>query len=221
MNIKKPAGISGLLGFLGEGPGRLGGSDVAAEQGGERLVQVADEAEAVSVVVVLDDADLLEECLVEHLLDVFGGFLVGPCDVDGQVECGCEVLLDDVAVTLQGFQLGLDAGHGLGDAFLLDAQEVDRHGSGVVGFEELEALTIQLAEFGLEGVLFLGDGHLGGLEALADHGLDAVPELGAKLDCLVEVGDLLLDLVDEGGLELALRSTRVASSAHEVGVAEP
>ena len=105
-----------------------------------------------------------------------------------------------------------------GQAGLLGFEQVEGDGVGVVGFEEFGLLRFEFAGVGGESA---GVGVLAGVEAVefaAQVFLDGAPLVGGDVDVAVEVGDGVVDVVDEDGFEGALVAVALAVGADEIGV---
>ncbi|WP_063711370.1 hypothetical protein [Nocardia asiatica] len=146
----------------------------ATEQRLERFGQVSTD-------VVLFDVDLLEEGLVEQSPGLGVGGEVGRVAVAGVAECGSEILLDYFQVGPACFESAVNLGKLCGDAVLFGLHQVERHGSGVVGLEQLGTLVQQAflpcGEFACGS---LRSGSVLG-EIVTEAGLHAFAEFGAEL----------------------------------------
>ncbi|WP_312349120.1 hypothetical protein [Actinomyces sp.] len=149
-------------------------------------------------VVVGDDVDLLEKDLVEHALEVFGGLLVGVGAVLRELEGFADKALLVGSVGLESSKALVDLSQLFGEAFLLGAQDVQRDGVVVVGFQELLALALDDSLLGGD-VFHLLAGLCPESGQLVDEtAFEVLAEVAGEMDAFVETEDLILDLVGEG-----------------------
>lgn len=171
-------------------------------------------------VVVWVDEDVGEEDGVEEFLEAGRGVWVG-VEAVAMFEEGegfFEAVFDAFAVGGQGGELSAYLIEFAGQAGLLGFEQVEGDGLGVVGFEELGLLGFERAGVGGE---FLGVSVLAGVEAVefaAQACVDGASVFGGDVDVAVEVGDGVVDFVDEDGFEGALLAVALAVGADEVGV---
>lgn len=133
--------------------------------------------------------------------------------VEGLVEVGPHESGIDV-VALEG---ALDVVQLAADSTLFLLEQLEWHGSGVVGVEEAAALGLQLAASYAQGAgVFLGVG-LDTVQFGEEVVGDLLAVLGAEGEGAVEVGDALFNLVDQDGAK-ATGVQAVAAGADEVAV---
>ena len=171
-------------------------------------------------VVVWVDEDVGEEDGVEEFLEAGRGVRVGveAVAVFKEGEGFGEVLFEVFAVGGQGGEFPAYLIEFAGEAGLLGFEQVEGDGLGVVGFEELGLLGFERARVGGESA---GVGALAGVEAVefaAQACCDGAPLVGGDVDVAVEVGDGVVDVVDEDGFEGALVAVALAVGADEIGV---
>ena len=166
------------------------------------------------------DEDFSEEDGVEEFLEAGRGVWVGveAVAVLKEGECFFEAVFEVFAVGGQGGEFSAGLVEFAGEAGLFGFEQVEGDGVGVVGFEELGLLGFECARVGGEGV---GVGVLAGVEAVefnAEVFLDGAPAFGGDVDVAVEVGDGVVDVVDEDGFEGALLAVALAIGADEIGI---
>ncbi len=166
------------------------------------------------------DEDVGEEDGVEEFLEAGRGVRVGveAVAVFKEGEGFGEVLFEVFAVGGVGGEFSGDVVEFAGEAGLFGFEEVEGDGVGVVGFEEFGLLGFEFAGLGGE---FLDVGVLAGVDVVefaAQVLLDGAPVFGGDVDVVVEVGDGVVDVVDEDGFEGALVAVALAVGADEVGV---
>ena len=166
------------------------------------------------------DEDVGEEDGVEEFLEAGRGVRVGveAVAVFEEGEGFGEVLFEVFAVGGQGGEFSAGVVEFAGEAGLLGFEQVEGDGLGVVGLEECGLLGFECASVGGEGA---GVGVLAGVEAVefaAQACCDGAPLVGGDADVAVEVGDGVVDVVDEDGFEGALVPVALAVGADEVGV---
>ena len=129
-----------------------------------------------------------------------------------------EAVFDCLAVGGQGGEFSAGLVEFAGEAGLLGFEQVEGDGLGVVGLQECGLLGFERACMGGE---FLGVGVLAGVEAVefaAQACCDGAPLVGGDADVAVEVGDGVVDGVDEDSFEGALLAVALAVGADEIGV---
>ena len=166
------------------------------------------------------DEDVGEEDGVEEFLEAGRGVRVGveAVAVFGEGEGFFEAVVEVLAVGGQGGEFSAYLVEFAGEAGLFGFEQVEGDGVGVVGLEECGLLGFECAGVGGE---FLGVGVLAGVEAVefdAKVFLDGAPVVGGDVDVAVEVGDGVVDVVDEDGFEGALVAVALAVRADEIGV---
>ena len=166
------------------------------------------------------DEDVGEEDGVEEFLEAGRGVRVGvdAVAVFKEGEGFGEAVLEVFAVGGQSGEFSGDVVEFAGEAGLFGFEEVEGDGLGVVGFEELGLLGFERAGVGGE---FLDVGALAGVEAVefaAQACCDGAPLVGGDADVAVEVGDGVVDVVDEDGFEGALVPVALAIGTDEVWI---
>ena len=166
------------------------------------------------------DEDVGEEDGVEEFLEAGRGVRVGvdAVAVFKEGEGFGEAVLEVFAVGGQSGEFSGDVVEFAGEAGLFGFEEVEGDGLGVVGFEELGLLGFERAGVGGE---FLDVGALAGVEAVefaAQACCDGAPLVGGDADVVVEVGDGVVDVVDEDGFEGALVPVALAIGTDEVWI---
>ena len=129
-----------------------------------------------------------------------------------------EAVFEVFAVGGQGGKLSAYLVEFASKAGLLGFEQVKGHSVGVVGVEECGLLGFERARAGGQGA---GVGVLAGVEAVkleAKVFLDGAPLVGGDADVAVEIGDGMVDVVDEDGLEGALVPVALAIGADEIWV---
>ena len=164
------------------------------------------------------DEDVGEEDGVEEFLEAGRGVGVGveAVAVFEEGEGFFEAVVDCLAVGGQGGEFSAGVVEFAGEAGLLGFEQVEGDGLGVVGLQECGLLGFERAGVGGEGV-----GVLAGVEAVefaAQACCDGAPLVGGDADVMVEVGDGVVDVVDEDGFEGALVAVALAVGADEVWV---
>ena len=166
------------------------------------------------------DEDVGEEDGVEEFLQAGRGVRVGveAVAVFKEGEGFGEVLFEVFAVGGVGGEFSGDVVEFAGEAGLFGFEQVEGDGVGVVGFEKLGLLGFEFAGLGGE---FLDVGVLAGVDVVefeAKVFLDGAPLVGGDVDVAVEVGDGVVDVVDEDGFEGAFGAVALAIGADEIGV---
>ena len=166
------------------------------------------------------DEDVGEEDGVEEFLEAGRGVGVGveAVAVFEEGEGFAQVSFDAFAVGVEGGEFSAGVVEFAGEAGLFGFEQVEGDGVGVVGFEELGLLGFEFAGVGGEGA---GVGVLAGVDVVefeAEVFLDGLPVFGGDVDVTVEVGDGVVDVVDEDGFEGALVAVALAVGADEIGV---
>jgi hypothetical protein len=133
--------------------------------------------------------DRLEERLVEVAPGAWSASSAGLVAVGGHAEGVGHVSLDVVPADLGGSQLCFGLGQVGAKAFLLFAEDVDRHAAFEVGSDEVAALSLEVSDaLPLAVALRLGsDGR--GSHLFEQDCADVVCEFRAELDLSVQVGD--------------------------------
>ena len=166
------------------------------------------------------DEDVGEEDGVEEFLEAGRGVRVGveAVAVFEEGEGFFEAVFEVFAVGGQSGEFPAYLIEFASEAGLLGFEQVEGDGVGVVGLEECGLLGFERAGVGGESV---GVGVLAGVEAVefeAQVFLDGAPVVGGDVDVAVEVGDGVVDVVDEDGFEGALVPVALAVGADEIGV---
>ena len=166
------------------------------------------------------DEDFSEEDGVEEFLEAGRGVWVGveAVAVLEEGEGFFEAVFDPFAVGGQGGEFPAYLVEFAGEAGLLGFEQVEGDGVGVVGVEEFGLLGFECAGVGGQGA---GVGVLAGVEAVefaAKVFLDGVSVVGGDVDVAVEVGDGVVDVVDEDGFEGAFGAVALAVGTDEIGV---
>ena len=166
------------------------------------------------------DEDVGEEDGVEEFLEAGRGVRVGveAVAVFEEGEGFFEAVFEVFAVGGQGGEFSAYLVEFAGEAGLFGFEEVEGDGVGVVGFEKLGLLGFEFAGLGGE---FLDVGVLAGVDVVefeAKVFLDGAPVFGGDVDVAVEVGDGVVDVVDEDGFEGAFGAVALAIGADEIGV---
>ena len=166
------------------------------------------------------DEDVGEEDGVEEFLEAGRGVRVGveAVAVFKEGEGFFEAVFEVFAVGGQGGEFSAYLVEFAGEAGLLGFEQVEGDGLGVVGLEECGLLGFERAGVGGEGA---GVGVLAGVEAVefdAQACVDGAPLVGGDVDVAVEVGDGVVDFIDEDGFEGALVAVALAVGADEIGV---
>nr|WP_295688671.1 hypothetical protein [uncultured Brevibacterium sp.] len=126
-----------------------------------------------------------------------------------------------VVLDVAGLDLRIEEHEPSGDATLLGAEQVEGHGSGVVGLHELGALIAERVAFDLVRLaLLLGDG-VEPVELAGDQLTERGHDVFGYLHLSVVVLDGGFDVGHEHGLALAVGALRVPAGAHEVRVDDP
>ena len=172
------------------------------------------------VVVSWVDEDVGEEDGVEEFLEAGRGVRVGveAVAVLKEGEGFFEAVVDCLAVGGQGGEFSAGVVEFAGEAGLLGFEQVEGDGLGVVGLQECGLSGFECAGVGGEGA---GVGALAGVEAVefaAQACVDGAPLVGGDADVMVEVGDGVVDVVDEDGFEGALLAVALAVGTDEIGV---
>lgn len=166
------------------------------------------------------DEDVGEEDGVEEFFEAGWGVGVGveAVAVFEEGEGFFEAVVDCLAVGGQGGEFSAGVVEFAGEAGLLGFEQVEGDGLGVVGLEECGLLGFERAGVGGEGA---GVGALAGVDLVefgAQACCDGAPLVGGDADVMVEVGDGVVDVVDEDGFEGALVAVALAVGADEIGV---
>ena len=166
------------------------------------------------------DEDVGEEDGVEEFLEAGRGVRVGveAVAVFEEGEGFFEAVVDCLAVGGQGGEFSAGVVEFAGEAGLLGFEQVEGDGLGVVGLEECGLLGFERARVGGESA---GVGVLAVVEAVefgAQACCDGASLVGGDVDVAVEVGDGVVDVVDEDGFEGALVAVALAVGADEIGV---
>ena len=166
------------------------------------------------------DEDVGEEDGVEEFLEAGRGVGVGVEAVAAfeEGEGFFEAVFEVFAVGGQGGEFSAYLVEFAGETGLFGFEQVEGDGVGVVGFEECGLLGFECARVDGEGA---GVGVLAGVEAVefdAKVFLDGAPFVGGDADVVVEVGDGVVDVVDEDGFEGALVAVALAVGADEVWI---
>nr|WP_286189600.1 hypothetical protein [Sanguibacter hominis] len=168
--------------------------------------------------VVRVDVDDGVEDLVELPLDVVGYGLVHLVAVFSEGERVAEVGEHVVVVGRGSVELVLDACEFLADASLLFLEEVGGEGVLVVELEELALLLFERRGGALELCHALALLRRGKRDFLAEVLLELGALFVGQPVVRVEVLDLLLDLVDQDGFEIAVSVAGASPDADEVRV---
>ena len=166
------------------------------------------------------DEDGGEEDGVEEFLEAGRGVRVGveAVAVFEEGEGFFEAVVDCLAVGGQGGEFSGDVVEFAGEAGLFGFEQVEGDGLGVVGLQECGLLGFERAGVGGESA---DVSVLAGVEAVefgAQACCDGASVFGGDVDVAVEVGDGVVDVVDEDGFEGAFGAVALAVGADEVGV---
>ncbi len=210
------AGLGGLL--LWGLSRRHGPFQFPSEQRVEWFTELGLKANVAESFIILDHQHLREERLIEHSLDVLRSISVRGSAVHSQVQCQLQVAFDVFVLRARRFELCSDFLQGTTDALLLAPEKIEWDRSGVVGLQELLALTLELFLLTLEVRLFALHLLATRAELLTDHRLDAQAEARIKLHPVVVVLELLLNFVDQDRPEIAYGALGVTARAVVVRV---
>ncbi|MGW9004663.1 hypothetical protein [Brevibacterium casei] len=169
--------------------------------------------DVVLAVVVGGDEEFVEEELVEHAADVFGGLPVGVACVLGDVEGDTDEFVGFGEVGGEVAEVAVGGGQFGVEALMLGAEHVDGDRVVVVGFEELALATLDGLLRGLE--LFSLEVGVGAklLQSVPEECFEVAAELGRETDAVVEILDQVLGVFDLDGAEGAVGALGVASEA--------
>ncbi|HUX04072.1 MAG TPA: hypothetical protein VMV53_04110 [Acidimicrobiales bacterium] len=98
----------------------------------------------------MHNEDLLEECLVEHPLDVIRRLFVSRSTVSREIECPLEISLDCLELRQCGRHSRLNLAKRPADPILLATKQIDWYRSGIVRLHELLALALHLLLLALQ-----------------------------------------------------------------------
>ena len=129
-----------------------------------------------------------------------------------------EAVVEVLAVGGQGGEFSAGVVEFAGEAGLLGFEQVEGDGVGVVGLEECGLLGFERAGVGGEGADVSALAGVEAVEFAAQACVDGAPLVGGDADVAVEVGDGVVDVVDEDGFEGALVAVALAVGTDEIGV---
>nr|WP_309104992.1 hypothetical protein [Microbacterium sp.] len=171
-----------------------------------------------AAVIQLVDVDAVEECLVADASERVVNAHVDRVHVAGERQAVFQVCLGLVVLDLAGVDARVEERESAGDAVLFLFEQIQWHGSGVVGVQQAAPFLAELVALRSEGVSFGLARCVEVIELAGEH----VPQRGddvlGNLHALVVVLDLLLNVVDRHGLAGAGRPLGVPAGAHEVRV---
>ncbi len=138
--------------------------------------------------------------------------------VPGEGEAVFEVGFGLVVLDVSRVDLCFEERHASGDACLLGLEQVDGHGSGVVGLQQLGPFLGEVVVFCLVGVALSAGDIVELVELVADGLAQGLRDALGYLDGAVVVLDRSLDVGHEHGTALAVSALGVTTRADEVGV---
>ncbi|MCQ9368140.1 hypothetical protein NQ036_07780 [Brevibacterium sp. 91QC2O2] len=139
------------------------------------------------------------------------------CQGKAVVQVGAGLFVLDGA----GFDAGVEEPDLSGDAVLLRLEQVDGHGSGVVGLQELVALVMQPVAFGDLALALALRGGVEPVELGVDELAQRLDDVGGDLHAAVVVFDGGFDVGHVHGLTVAGGALLVPAGADEVRVDHP
>jgi hypothetical protein len=167
--------------------------------------------------VAIADLDAVDDRAVEQLAGSWVGVAIGGRAVSGEPSGGLEDGLPSVQVGGEGAATGFEGGGSLADSGLFLAEQAQVDGVGVVGRQQLAALTLQVHQFTVKLLVLVGGVALAG----GDLGLEGGVQLGepvvGELDSLVELLDLVFQPVG-GDVGFAAATTAGGAGAEAVEI---